>query len=65
MLGVTPDGRPMARAQGGGQLQVKVGKGFSLFLRGGVGGTQGSGPGNAPNYTGDASVQRGIIYQLP
>lgn len=55
----------MARAQGGGQLQVKVGKGFSLFLRGGVGGTQGSGPGNAPNYTGDASVQRGIIYQLP
>ena len=24
-----------------------------------------TGPGNAPNYTGDASVQGGIIYPFP
>jgi hypothetical protein len=65
MFGVTPDGRPVAQAQAGGQLQVKIGKGFSLFLQGGLGGTKGSGPDNAPNYTGDASLQGGIIYQWP
>jgi hypothetical protein len=65
MFGVTPDGSPVAQAQGGGQLQVKIGKGFSLFLQAGVGGTEGSGPHNAPNYTGDASVQGGIMYQWP
>lgn len=65
MFGVTPDGRPTAQASGGGQLQLKIGKGFSLFLQGGIGATQGSGPGNAPNYTGDASVQGGVVYQFP
>ena len=65
MFGVQADGRPTAQVSGGGQLQLKIGKGFSLFLQGGVGATQGSGAGNAPNYTGDSSVQGGIIYQWP
>ena len=65
MFGVQADGRPTAQVSGGGQLQLKIGKGFSLFLQGGIGATQGSGAGNAPNYTGDSSVQGGIIYQWP
>lgn len=65
MFGVQADGRPTAQVSGGGQLQLKIGKGFSLFLQGGIGATQGSGSGNAPNYTGDSSVQGGIIYQWP
>lgn len=65
MFGVQADGRPTAQVSGGGQLQLKLGKGFSLFLQGGIGATQGSGPGNAPNYTGDASVQGGVIYTWP
>ncbi len=65
MFGVQADGRPTGQVSGGGQLQLKLGKGFSLFLQGGIGATQGSGPGNAPNYTGDASVQGGLIYTWP
>ena len=44
MFGVQADGRPTAQVSGGGQLQLKLGKGFSLFLQGGIGATQGSGP---------------------
>lgn len=65
MFGVQADGGPTAQVSGGGQLQLKLGKGFSLFLQGGVGATQGSGSNNTPNYTGDASVQGGIIYTWP
>jgi hypothetical protein len=64
---VQPEGRPErsvpgpVRAGGGGPHQA----GRTLFLQGGVGGTEGSGPRNAPNCTGDASVQGGIGYQRP
>ncbi len=65
MFGVTPEGRPTAQVQGGAQIQMKIGKGFSLFIQGAGGGTKGSGPQNAPNYTGDASLQGGIMYSWP
>ena len=58
MMGAGPDGKSVAQAAAGGQLQIKLGKGFSLFVQGNVGttNTQGSG------VTGDASVQGGVIY---
>jgi hypothetical protein len=62
MMGVGPDGKPVAQASAGGQFQWKLGKGFSLFLQGNVGGTENSGPGNRPSYTGDESVQGGVMY---
>jgi hypothetical protein len=64
MFGVGPDGKPVAQAAAGGQLQVKVTDHLSLFLQGNVGGTQNSGDRNAPSYTGDASLQGGVIYQF-
>jgi hypothetical protein len=63
MFGVGPDGKPVAQAAAGGQLQLKLTDHLSLFLQGNVGGTQNSGDRNAPSYTGDASLQGGVIYQ--
>ena len=57
MMGVDTEGKGVAQAAAGGQFQIKLGKGFSLFLQGNIGATQGSG-----GVTGDASIQGGIIY---
>ena len=58
MVGAGPDGKSVAQAAAGGQLQIKLGKHLSLFLQGNVGTTDTQGSG----VTGDASVQGGAIY---